>query len=54
MIAFIGVLMGRLIQLLIVISLTGLAVFSICLWFIFLFTDPNGDMDKDEKGDKDD
>lgn len=50
MIAFIGVIMGRLIQLLIVISLAGLAVFSICLWFIFLFTDSNEDTNEDEEG----
>lgn len=50
MVAFIGVIMGRLIQLLIVISLTGLAVFAICLWFIFLFTDPNKDADEDDSG----
>lgn len=50
MIAFIGVIMGRLMQLLIVISLTGFAVFAICLWFIFLFTDPNEDVDEDEEG----
>lgn len=50
MIAFIGVIMGRLMQLLIVISLTGLAVFAICLWFIFLFTDPNEDTDEEEEG----
>lgn len=42
--------MGRLIQLLIIISLTGLAVFAICLWFIFLFTDLNEDMDEEEEG----
>lgn len=50
MIAFIGVIMGRLIWLLTVISLTGLAVFAICLWFIFLFTDPNKDTDEDDSG----
>lgn len=54
MIIFIGELIGRLLSLLIIIGLTGMVVFSIILWFIFLFTDPNGDMDKDEKGDKDD
>lgn len=51
MIAFIGVIMGRLMQLLIVISLTGLAVFAVCLWFIFLFTDPNEDADEEEESD---